>query len=590
MKIINNRILDPNTVLIIMIGLGYLFGSLNTFHRYPSTNDMYPDLVAIMFVSIGLIYWYAVSQVRVIGLATLAWVAVFALVVIQPYINTITYPTGLIFDLSVVLTCIAISIYIANATDKIKLFKVFIIAIVSVGIFTVITQIAQYLKLSLPTYLLYSNYGSARIYGNVSQPNQAAFILALSTGGLLYLSSLFQSIYKSSLMLLPSFLFAIGLGLSASRTGLILMAIAILGYILLFKLAIKTKVIIGSICTLLLILGYSLGSQLLVSHNINAMSAVERIANSDHTDIRWLLSKQAWLLFLENPITGVGWGNLMGASLDRAQQLSWFSATAHSHFFITNIAAETGVIGLITLCPFAYILIKNVSFKLSNSQATIYTLLAIFIAYSSSEFPLWLPRYLIVFAVLLSLIDNKVFTLSVKLGQLTKYGLLSLSIVLALGSVYYQISYRAYSKVFYAIAEPSFSYKEKEDRLLKLAPVIGFEQFYDILFFHLMSEDTDNVKYKAQLTDKVLSHTLSYDVLVRSANIHLLAGDNSKALELYKAACIWEYARHCNELSKRLDRRLINGEEGLQSVNVDFKRWRSENPKRTGLSDNRDKL
>lgn len=590
MKIINNRILDPNTVLIIMIGLGYLFGSLNTFHRYPSTNDMYPDLVAIMLVSIGLIYWYAVSQVRVIGLATLAWVAVFAMVVIQPYINIITYPTGLIFDLSVVLTCIAISIYIANATDKIKLFKIFMIAIVSVGIFTVITQIAQYLKLNLPLYLLYPNLMSSRIYGNIGQPNQAAFILALSTGGLLYLSSLFQSIYKSSLMLLPSFLFAIGLGLSASRTGLILMAIAILGYILLFKLAIKTKVIIGSICTLLLILGYSLGSQLLVSHNIDAMSAVERITNSDHTDIRWLLSKQAWLLFLENPITGVGWGNLMSTSLERAQQLSWFSATAHSHFFITNIAAETGVIGLITLCPFAYILIKNVSFKLSNSQATIYTLLAIFIAYSSSEFPLWLPRYLIVFAVLLSLIDNKVFTLSVKLGQLTKYGLLSLSIVLALGSVYYQISYRAYSKVFYAIAEPSFSYKEKEDRLLKLAPVIGFEQFYDILFFHLMSEDTDNVIYKAQLTDKVLSHTLSYDVLVRSANIHLLAGDNSKALELYKAACIWEYARHCNELSKGLESRLINGEEGLQSVNVDFKRWRSENPKRTGLSDNRDKL
>lgn len=590
MKLLHNRYLNPNIILIVMIGLGFLFGSLNTFHRYPSTNDMYPDLVAIMFVSLGLIYWYAVSQVRVIGLATLAWVAVFAMVVIQPYINIITYPTGLIFDLSVVLTCIAISIYIANATDKIKLFKIFMIAIVSVGIFTVITQIAQYLKLNLPLYLLYPNLMSSRIYGNIGQPNQAAFILALSTGGLLYLSSLFQSIYKSSLMLLPSFLFAIGLGLSASRTGLILMAIAILGYILLFKLAIKTKVIIGSICTLLLILGYSLGSQLLVSHNIDAMSAVERIANSDHTDIRWLLSKQAWLFFLENPITGVGWGNLMSTSLERAQQLSWFSATAHSHFFITNIAAETGVIGLITLCPFAYILIKNVSFKLSNSQATIYTLLAIFIAYSSSEFPLWLPRYLIVFAVLLSLIDNKVFTLSVKLGQLTKYGLLSLSIVLALGSVYYQISYRAYSKVFYAIAEPSFSYKEKEDRLLKLAPVIGFEQFYDILFFHLMSEDTDNVKYKAQLTDKVLSHTLSYDVLVRSANIHLLAGDNSKALELYKAACIWEYARHCNELSKGLESRLINGEEGLQSVNVDFKRWRSENPKRTGLSDNRDKL
>ena len=586
MKIINNRILDPNTVLIIMIGLGYLFGSLNTFHRYPSTNDMYPDLVAIMFVSIGLIYWHAASQVRVIGLATLAWVAVFALVVIQPYINTITYPTGLIFELSVVLTCIAISIYIANATDKIKLFKVFIIAIVSVGIFTVITQIAQYLKLSLPTYLLYSNYGSARIYGNVSQPNQAAFILALSTGGLLYLSSLFQSIYKSSLMLLPSFLFAIGLGLSASRTGLILMAIAILGYILLFKLAIKTKVIIGSICTLLLILGYSLGSQLLVSHNINAMSAVERIANSDHTDIRWLLSKQAWLLFLENPITGVGWGNLMSTSLERAQQLSWFSATAHSHFFITNIAAETGVIGLITLCPFAYILIKNVSFKLSNSQATIYTLLAIFIAYSSSEFPLWLPRYLIIFVVLLSFIDDSKFELSAKMGQLVKYSALSLSVVLVLGSLYYQISYRAYSKVFYAIAEPSFSYEEKEKRLLNLKPVIGFEQFSDILLFHMMSENIDNIEHKTELTTRVLSNTLSYNVLIRSANIYLLNGDKSKALDIYKAACIFEYAKHCDQLADHLNNRALSGENNLRMVSSKFQKWRLENPEKSGINDN----
>lgn len=590
MKIINNQTINPNIVLIVMIGLGFLLGSLNTFHRYPSTNDMYPDLVAILLVSIGLAYWYAVSYVKTIGMATLAWVAIFGLIAIQPYINSITYPAGLIFDLSVILTCIAISIYITNAMDKVKLFKIFMITIVSVGVLTVLTQIAQYLDLNLPTYLLYSHYGSSRIYGNISQPNQAAFILALSTGGLLYLSSLVKSVSKSALIILPSFLFAIGVGLSASRTGLILMVIAILGYFLLFKLPIYTKIAIGSVCTLLLLLGYSVGSQLLLNYSSDAISAVERISNSANSDIRWLLSKQAWLLFLENPITGVGWGNLMGASLDRAQQLSWFSATAHSHFFISNIAAETGIIGLITLCPFAYILVRNFSFKLSNFKATVYILLAIFIAYSSSEFPLWLPRYLIVFAVLLSLIDNKAFTLSVKLGQLTKYGLLSLSIVLALGSVYYQISYRAYSKVFYAIAEPSFSYKEKEDRLLKLAPVIGFEQFYDILFFHLMSEDTDNVKYKAQLTDKVLSHTLSYDVLVRSANIHLLAGDNSKALELYKAACIWEYARHCNELSKGLDRRVINGEEGLQSVNVDFKRWRSENPKRTGLSDNRDKL
>ena len=586
MKIINNRILEPNTVLIVMIGLGFLLGSLNTFHRYPSTNDMYPDLVAIMFVSIGLAYWYAVSYVKTVSLATIAWVAIFGLIAIQPYINPITYPADLIFDLSVVLICIAISIYIVNATDKIRLFKVFTIAIVSVGVLTVLTQIAQYLKLNLPLYLLYPNLTSSRIYGNIGQPNQAAFILALSTGGLLYLSSLFKSISKSVLIILPSFLFAIGVGLSASRTGLILMVIAILGYFLLFKLPIYTKITIGSVCTLLLLLGYILGSQLLLNYSSGAMSAVDRMSNSANSDIRWLLLKQAWLLFVENPITGVGWGNLMCASLDRAQQLSWFSAMAHSHFFLSNIAAETGIIGLITLCPFAYILVKNFSFKLSNLKATVYILLAIFIAYSSSEFPLWLPRYLIIFVVLLSFIDSSEFKLSAKMGQLVKYSVLSLSVVLVLGSVFYQINYRAYSKVFYAIAEPSFSYEEKEERLLNLKPVIGFEQFYDILFFHMMSENLDNIEYKAELTTRVLSNTLSYNVLIRSANIYLLNGDKSEALEIYQAACIFERAVHCDRLAEDLNNRVLAGEDKLRIVNSKFQKWRLENPKKTGVIDN----
>lgn len=592
MKIPNNRAIDPNSVLIIMIALGYLFGSLNTFHRYPSTNDMYPDLVAILFVSIGLIYWYVTSYVKTISMATIAWVGIFGLVAIQPYINPIIYPAGLIFDLSVILTCIAISVFITNTNtkDKIRLFRILVGLVVSVGIFTVITQLAQYLKLSLPTYLLYSHYGSWRIYGNISQPNQAAFILALSTGGLLYLSSLFKSVFKSVSIVLPSFLFAIGLGLSASRTGLILMIIAILGYFLLFKLPISKKITIGSVCTLLLLLGYSIGSQLLLNYSSNAMSAVERISGSANSDLRWLLSKQAWLLFVENPITGVGWGNLMGASLEHAQQLSWFSATAHSHFFISNIAAETGIIGLLVLCPFGYVLIKNFSFKLSNLETTVYILLAIFIAYSSSEFPLWLPRYLIIFVVLLSFIDNSEFELSSKMGQIIKYSLLSLSVVLALGSIYYQVSYRSYSKVFYAIAEPSFSYKEKEDRLLNLKPVVGFEQFYDVLFFHMMSENVDNIKYKAELTTRVLSNTLSYNVLIRSANIYLLNGDKYKALDLYKNACIFEYARHCNQLAKDLNDRVLGGEYGLQTVNLKFQKWRLKNPEKTGLSKNINKL
>ncbi|AAZ18113.1 conserved hypothetical protein [Psychrobacter arcticus 273-4] len=585
MKIINKQLVDPNIVLIVLIGIGYLVGVLNTFHRFPSANDMYPDLVAMMFVAAGLVYWYALSHVKHISLSTIAWAIIFGLIAVQPYINRITYPSGLIFDLSVLLTCVAVSICVANAPNKAKLFQILMWLMVSAGVLTALTQIAQYLRLDLPMYLLYPNSAGARISANISQPNQAAFILALSTGGLLYLSSLCKGVFKSSLIVLPSFLLAIGLGLSASRTGLILMVIAILGYFLLFKLPVKIKVITASACTTLLLLGYGVGSYLLLYNNSAAVSGAARISNTA-LDSRWILQQQAWLFFQENPLTGVGWGNLMKASLDHAQQLSFFYANGHSHFFISNIAAETGIIGLLTLSPFAYILVKNFNFKLSNLDAAVYMLLAIFIAYSSSEFPLWLPRYLIIFVVLLSFIDHKKIELSVKMGQLIKYSLLFLSIVLALGSVFYQINYRAYSKVFYAIAEPSFSYQEKEDRLLNLTPVIGFEQFYDILFFHMMSEDINNIEYKAQLTSKVLSNTLSYKVLVRSADIYLLADDKNRALELYKNACIFNYAQYCEQLVTDLSDRAVKGEDGLQEVNLSFQKWRLENPKKTGLDNN----
>lgn len=97
-----------------------------------------------------------------------------------------------------------------------------------------------------------------------------------------------------------------------------------------------------------------------------------------------------------------------------------------------------------------------------------------------------------------------------------------------------------------------------------------------------MPENTDNVEYKAQLTDRVLSHTLSYDVLVKSANIHLLADNKPRALELYKAACLFRYAKNCKKLTKDLNNKAKN-DLGYQTINRDFHTWRAENPKRTGL-------
>lgn len=573
----------PECILIVFISLGYMFGMINTYHRFPSTADIYPNLVAIMISSIGLVYFYMVRNIQYWSLSVVAWLSIFFLIVFQPFINSITYPDGMIFDLSVLIFCIATSLSIANIKiqDRQKLFSVLVYSLVVTAVLIVFTQVAQYLKLDLPRSIIFPNFSETRISGNVSQPNQVAFTLSLGVAGLLYLSSISRRLMISVLWTLPIILLGLGLGLTASRSGVILMIVVMLGYSLLFPIARRNKLIIGSVSIGLIVIGYISGSQMLATYNSTAISSIERI--SDGTlSLRWYQFQQAAIMFNDNMLTGVGWGNLLGASVDYAQELPWFSATAHTHFFISQFAVETGIIGLITLIPFVYILLKNFSFKLSNYQAAVYTMLAIFIAYSCSEFPLWLPRYLIIFVVLLSLIEQHNYDLLPSIKQLVKNSSLTLCILLTSGSIYYQFQYRSYSKIHYALTENSFSQEEKVARLSAHSPIFGFEQFDDLFLFYLMSEDQRGLEYKTDLADKVLTKSVSYYIIAKSANIHLLADEREKALTLYKAACTLNNGQECPSLAEQMSKNASTGSNDLKWVNMKFQAWRQANSKKTG--------
>lgn len=574
--------ITPAYILILLVSLGYMIGVLNTYHRFPSTANIYPNLVTIMMGSFGLLYWYAIRSTRRWNMSVVAWLLVFILILIQPFINRITYPDGMIFDLSVLLFCVALSLCLANVEllNREKLYRVLVYVLVTTAVLTVITQLAQYLRLDLPRSLIFPNFSETRIGGNLSQPNQVAFVLSLGVAGLLYLSSTSQRLVIGMLLTVPIIPLGIGLGLTASRTGVALMAVVLLGYLILFRVPTYNKLIIGSMASLLLIVGYMGGSQLLTTYNSVALSGIERLSG-DALNLRWYQLQQAAIMFNDNKLTGVGWGNLLGESVHYAQELPWFSATAHTHFFVSQIAVETGIIGLFVLLPFAYILLANFSFKLLNYQAAIYTMLAVFIAYSCSEFPLWLPMYLIVFVILLSLIDQSSYELSQRFRLLTKNGLLVVSILLIAGSIYYQIQYRNYSKVHYALTENAFSQEEKITRLTAQNPVFGFEKFDDLFLFYLMSEDTVGLEYKIELTDKVLSQSVSYYTMAKSANIYLLAGNKERALTLYEAACVFMNAQDCPALSQQMNQNAGIGGEDLKWVNKHFQKWRQNNPDKT---------
>ncbi|MGP9596439.1 O-antigen ligase family protein [Psychrobacter sp. AOP29-E1-4] len=577
--------ITPAYVLIFLVSLGYMVGVLNTYHRFPSTGNIYPNLVVIMIGSLGLLYWYGKSTVRQWSLSVVAWLLVFLLIVIQPFINTVAYPESMIFDLSVVLFCIALSLCIANIESQYqeKLFQILVYFLVITALLTVVTQLAQYLKLDLPRALIFPNFSETRIGGNLSQPNQAAFVMALGVAGLLYLANSSQRFITTVLFITPIAFLALGLGLTASRTGVLLMMVALLSYVMLFRIPLHNKIFVSCTTLFLLIVGYTIGSQMLASYNTDAvaLSSLERI--SDGTlSLRWYQLQQAIIMFNDHKLTGVGWGNLLGASVNYAQELPWFSSTAHTHFFVSQIAVETGVIGLLILLPFAYILLTNFSFTLSNYQAAIYSMLAVFVAYSCSEFPLWIPMFLIVFVTLLSLIDTSGYSFPKPLWRLNNCGFLIFSMLMLAGSVYYQVQYRNYSKVYYALMERTFTPEEKVARLSAKPQIFGFGKFDDTFLFYLMSEDKVGLEYKTQLADKVLTQSVSYYFIAKSANIHLLAGNRQRALELYKAACVFKSARECVKLSQQMSQNAEVGSEDLKWVNMQFQKWRKNNPSNTG--------
>ena len=56
--------------------------------------------------------------------------------------------------------------------------------------------------------------------------------------------------------------------------------------------------------------------------------------------MRESLQHQAYLIFIEQPLTGIGWGNFVQGAINHYDQLEWFAYSEHSHFFVTQIAAS----------------------------------------------------------------------------------------------------------------------------------------------------------------------------------------------------------------------------------------------------------
>ena len=583
-------------ILAYFIGLAYLLGILNYMHLLPSKRNLNIGLQVLLVLSIGLaIVWSQRDFVfRRIGWSALMWLFLLLLVLIQPLVNTIAYPDSLIFTVGAVVFVLLLSVTVYQIEDKASFTRTLSWFILIGALLEYLTQLAQLLQWTFLFYnLVYPVPAGGRPIGNIVQPNQAAFIYAMGIAAACYLqdikvtreiatqqmTTLISQRWLTLFFGLSVLILASGIAISASRTGMVLGIAAIIGYYLLNERPLKQRLTKGGLFTALSLIGYVLGSYLLSSYS-PTQSALNKIATTTATEsLRGYQLEQALLIFKDHPLFGIGWGNFASSALVYAEQLPWMSTTDHSHFIVSNIASELGVIGLLVFIPFIYIIWKNIRLGRQPSSAFVLSILGVITLYSFSEYPLWYFYFLMLFAVFLALADIKMSDVQINLKRIFT----ALLIVSALLSVYYYQAFMQYNKVA-DLTTLEIPDEQKLALVTELNTPYGFTLYKEYLLYHSLSVSTEQLDEKIAIGDRVVSLFPAPSLMMQQGLLYGLKGDSEANLKLFKAACLFEFATDCASVQDALIEARDSQPIYYQQTLEEFLAWREANPEQTGLT------
>lgn len=574
--------LQDDAILAYFIGIAYLNGILNFLHLYPSKRLLNLGLQSLIVIGVGLVVCLCQKKfvLRYLNVSAVTLGLLAIVILIQPWVNHLLYPDALVFTVGAVLFAVLLSLTVFNLENKKRFIQILAGFVIFGGLAELFTQ---YAHLFHWTYfydvLVVPIEKGARPVGNINQPNQAAFIYALAISAVIYLSDCVSKFYvvdnkKLSLLigllsLLGVFVLSSGIAVSASRGGLIL-GVASIGCYFLFKLGgyfVNFKK--SAVYFLLGVLGYQLGGYLLSTYH-TIPTAIERIALEDHP-LRWYQQQQAWLIFKQNPIFGIGWEKFATSTVDLFERLPWVSMTDHSHFIVSQIAAELGVLGLLLFIPLLVIVIKKLRLQMQIEQAFVFTVLALIGLYSFSEYPLWYFSFFMLFVVFLALID---FSTKELIYDLKKPAIV-LVVLSMLASGYYYQQFERYAKVFNTTALSDASQEEKLRLVSSLNTPFGFLEYKEYMLYSYLPVSDNHLAAKIAMGDRVSALYPSSTFLMKQGLLYALDNQSDQTLKYFKMACLSEFGSQCDEVRSYLYEASQEQPTIFGQILQDFDDWRN---------------
>ena len=394
---------------------------------------------------------------------------------------------------------------------------------------------------------------SSSIYGNLAQPNHFADYIAL---GMISLGLLFQQrklnpVYV--ILLSVPLLFAMTLSGSRSSWLYLLLMVFLAWWSARGNAALRPLLRYS----VLLVVGFGL-MHLIVQMSFMAgadsgTTTVQRLlayngGGDTGGSIRLYLWHEAWLMFMQFPMLGVGfgqfaWHHFQLLPLLQASNISGLYNNAHNLVF--QLAAEAGIAGLLALFVSMGIWFYGLRrATLSASHWWGYAVLGVLAIHSLLEYPLWYTYFLAVAAVLLGAFDETRY----RLAQ-TNLWRISLMVILLLGLLSLMQLRSGYQKLKDVLSIPIASDNAKSrirDDLLAIqhggSPL---SPYADLIFLEYAEVNADQIKQKLALGSNVMRFIPSATAVYRQAFFLAQDGQLDQARQLLEQA-IWSYPDNGN--------------------------------------------
>ena len=428
--------------------------------------------------------------------------------------------------------------------------------VASIG--TAILQVVQLFGPDRAEFWLLPRKPHLQPYGNLGQRNHAACVHALALLSAAHLLWSRQKPFRWVLALSVVMALA-GLVMSGSRIGSILGGIGACAFVILAvdlrrsdgRLDMGRIVRRGLLVALAYPVIYLLGAQLVAFTDAAQAfdGAIARWTTYGNTP-RIVLQELAIKIFLEHPFMGAGWGSFTAQSLNKADELLLPQYANNSHNLLTQLAAETGIVGLIVVVvPMAIVLVRALRAHFQPEQGYLLLLCAVFLVYSMTEFPLWHTFFLLPFMFALGLLDTS--AVEVRFSKAMRISAVAFYVSVCIAAGYAVDRYIGIARMTSLVFKPGRLSDEWRSYVFSNLNAPGFSPQTELLAFGLLNVDKNAIEQKIALGRRVVRQHIVQTVLTRQAGLLALNGQTDEAVAHLIAACRF-YPEQCHNTENEL--------------------------------------